>query len=135
MSISCNAVEDMFVLYHDNVLSRATKKQIHSHLSRCPSCRRFYYDMQHDVKNTKFADIRRNEERRNYPDGGSAFEKELEYSKVADMLRREKLRNAAIVCLTSVFAVASGIFLTFSFLKHGKEIKKIIKELKSKWTY
>lgn len=42
MQISCNAVQDLVVLYHEDSLSPATKAEVENHLRECKICSGFY---------------------------------------------------------------------------------------------
>ena len=41
MNISCNIIEDLMPLYHDEVCSEESKKLIEEHLKECNECRNY----------------------------------------------------------------------------------------------
>ncbi len=95
MSISCNAVQDLIVLFQENAVSEETKQEVKEHLKKCGTCRKFYKEYAH-----------LNQDELHFSPE-FAPEEELGYSALAARIRkRRNCRNGVII---GAFAVAIGI--------------------------
>ena len=56
MSLNCDIVKDMVVLYKDDCVNESTKAQINEHLCECKSCRKYY--KRKDKPKTQYERIR-----------------------------------------------------------------------------
>ncbi len=102
MSLNCDVVKDLVVLYKDECINESTKKQIDEHLSTCNECKKYYknferMDTQEEI--TKISEPK--------------FYEETDFSSVAKKLKlRTVLRE--IVFAASILAT---IFLTLAVAK------------------
>lgn len=95
MSISCNVVQDLIVLFQENTVSEETRQEIRSHLKECRECRRVYREYAHLNQ----------EEFHGEPDTENM--PELHYGELAARIRRRKRWKHSVV--TGAFAVCIGI--------------------------
>lgn len=116
MSISCNAVRDVFVLYRDGALSPETEKEIESHLSSCCECRGFYRGMDRGYGgvNGKTPSPRRVEP-----------PQELHFQAVAKKLRKNRVRNELIKHTAWGLCVVGGVLVTLAAYRgHVKRLSE-----------
>ncbi len=105
MTYSCGIIRDLFPLYIDGVCSGESTQAVEEHLSQCEKCRNYYEQMKtandfYSIKYDSSEDI-----------------------KMADSLKRIKIKIAkkrAISALTAVAAVIAIFFGTISVLKSIK---------------
>lgn len=95
MSISCNVVQDLIVLFQENTVSEETRQEIRSHLKECRNCCRVYREYAHLNQ----------EEFHGEPDTENM--PELHYGELAARIRRRKRWKHSVV--TGAFAVCIGI--------------------------
>ena len=103
MSLNCDVVKDLVVLYKDECINESTKKQIDEHLAACNECKKYY-------KNFDKMDV--DEEITAIPEP-KYYNEEKDFSSVAKKLKlRTVLRE--IVFAASILAT---IFLTLAVAK------------------
>ena len=95
MSISCNVVQDLIVLFQENTVSEDTRREIREHLKECRACRKVYREYAH-----------LNQEELHF-EPELRPEVELQYGELAARIRRRKFWKHTVV--TSAFAVCIGI--------------------------
>lgn len=105
MSISCNAVRDVFVLYRDGALSAETEKEIENHLSSCCECRGFYRGMDRSYGD---AAVKTPSPRKVQPP------QELHFQAVAKKLRKTRVRNELIKNTAWGLCVVGGVLVTLA---------------------
>ena len=47
MSMNCNVVQDLIVLFQENTVSDETRREIREHLKECRACRKVYREYAH----------------------------------------------------------------------------------------
>ncbi len=99
MQISCNAVQDLVVLYHDKSLSPETDAEIREHLKTCKTCTGYYRAFR-----------RLNQEDSRLP--VSTQEEAPEFTKLARRLKKEKVAHRAFWIAGIVGCTAAGCCLT-----------------------
>lgn len=95
MSISCNAVQDLIVLFQENTVSEETRREVRNHLKECRACRRVYREYAH-----------LNQEELHF-EPEPRPEPELHYRELAARIRKRKLCKHTVV--TAAFALGIGI--------------------------
>ncbi|MGN1084652.1 MAG: zf-HC2 domain-containing protein [Lachnospiraceae bacterium] len=95
MSLSCNVVQDLVVLFQEDAVSEETKQEIRAHLKECRECRRVYKEYAHLNREESF----HGEE----PEA----EEELQFAEIAARLRKN--RNWGRFVVSVAFALAIGI--------------------------
>lgn len=98
MSLSCNVVQDLIVLFQEDAVSEETGAEVRKHLKECRECRRVY----REYTRMNQEEISCEEEPRP--------EHELVYSEIAARIRRSKFWNRLVV--TAAFALGIGITVT-----------------------
>ena len=95
MSISCNVVQDLIVLFQEKTVSEETRCEIREHLKECRACRKVYREYAHlNQEELHF-------EPETQPEEG------LGYGELAARIRRRKFWKHTVV--TSAFALCIGI--------------------------
>lgn len=95
MSISCNAVQDLIVLFQENTVSEETRREIREHLKECRACRKVYREYAYlNQEELHFA-----------PE--AAPEADFSYKELAARIRRRKFWKHTVV--TGAFAACIGI--------------------------
>lgn len=95
MSISCNAVQDLIVLFQEKTVSDETRQEIRDHLKECRVCRRVYREYAH-----------LNQEDLHF-EPEAMPEYESGYGELAKRIRKRKFWKHTVV--TGAFAVCIGI--------------------------
>lgn len=95
MSMSCNVVQDLIVLFQENTVSEETRREVRDHLKECRACRRVYREYAH-----------LNQEELHF-ESETRPEYESNYEALAARIRRRKFWKHTVV--TSAFAVCIGI--------------------------
>lgn len=95
MSMSCNVVQDLIVLFQENTVSDETRREIRTHLKECRACRKVY----RDYANLNQEDLHFEPEVRP--------QYEYDYEALAARIRKRKFWKHTVV--TSAFAVCIGI--------------------------
>ena len=95
MSISCNVVQDLIVLFQEKTVSEETRREVRNHLKECRECRRVYKE---------YANLNQ-EELHFEPEVRPQYE--YDYEALAARIRRRKFWKHTVV--TSAFAVCIGI--------------------------
>ena len=95
MSISCNVVQDLIVLFQENTVSEETRAEIRAHLKECRACRRVYRE---------YANLNQ-EELHFEPEARPEYE--FNYDALAARIRKRKIWKHGVV--TGAFAVCIGI--------------------------
>lgn len=80
MQISCNAAQDLVVLYHEDSLSPATKAEIDTHLKECKICQSFY-QAYHKMN------------QKDIPTSVSDFDTMPDYASLAKKLKRRRIAH------------------------------------------
>ncbi len=95
MSMSCNVVQDLIVLFQENTVSEETRAEIRAHLKECRACRKVYREYAH-----------LNQEELHFePEARPEYE--FDYDALAARIRKRKFWKHTVV--TSAFAVCIGI--------------------------
>ena len=108
MSMSCNVVQDLIVLFQENTVSDETRAEIRDHLKECRACRRVYREYAHlNQEDLHFEP----EQRPEY---------EFDYDALAARIRKRKFWKHTVV--TSAFAVCIGItiWVTSAILRNER---------------
>ncbi len=111
MSISCNVVQDLIVLFQENTVSEDTRREIREHLKECRACRKVYREYAH-----------LNQEELHFePEPRPEYE--YEYEALAARIRKRKFWKHTVV--TSAFAVCIGItvLVTRAILRNEDRVK------------
>ena len=111
MSISCNVVQDLIVLFQENTVSEETRLEIREHLKECRECRKVYREYAH-----------LNQEELHFePEERPAYE--YDYEALAARIRKRKFWKHTVV--TSAFAVCIGItvLVTRAILRNEDRVK------------
>ena len=95
MSISCNAVQDLIVLFQEKTVSDETRREIRNHLKGCRECRKIYRE---------YANL--NQEELHF-EPETMPETEFSYGDLAARIRKRKLCRDWVV--VGAFAVCIGI--------------------------
>lgn len=95
MSISCNVVQDLIVLFQENTVSEETRREVREHLKECRACRRVYREYAH-----------LNQEELHF-EPKEMPETERGYGDLAARIRKRKFWKHTVV--TGAFAVCIGI--------------------------
>ena len=106
MSISCNIVRDLFMPYHDGVLSFETHRQVEAHLQHCEACRRHYMHM---TRVTEWLPERV---------VLSAAKRERSYAQIARRLRHSRRWDDALRYTAAAVAVTAGVLITLAMQKN-----------------
>lgn len=102
MSLNCDVVKDLVVLYKDECINESTKKQIDEHLSTCNECKKYYKNF--DKMDTQ-------EEITEIPE--PKYYKESDFSSVAKKLKfRTVLREVVFVA-----SILATVFITLAVAK------------------
>lgn len=95
MSMSCNVVQDLIVLFQEKTVSEETRREVRNHLKECRECRRVYRE---------YANLNQ-EELHFEPEVRPQYE--YDYEALAARIRKRKFWKHTVV--TSAFAVCIGI--------------------------
>ena len=95
MSMSCNVVQDLIVLFQEDTVSEETRREVRNHLKECRACRKVYRE---------YANLNQ-EELHFEPEVRPEYESD--YEALAARIRKRKIWKHTVV--TSAFAVCIGI--------------------------
>ena len=95
MSMSCNVVQDLIVLFQEDTISDETRREVRTHLKECRACRKIYREYAHLNQ----------EELHSEPEALPEFE--FGYGELAARIRKRRIRRDWVV--TGAFAVCIGI--------------------------
>lgn len=95
MSMNCNVVQDLIVLFQENTVSDETRREIREHLKKCRACRKVYRE---------YAYL--NQEELHF-EPETMPEYEFGYGELAARIRKRKFWKHTVV--TGAFAVCIGI--------------------------
>ncbi|MBQ8799989.1 MAG: zf-HC2 domain-containing protein [Lachnospiraceae bacterium] len=95
MSISCNAVQDLIVLFQEKTVSDETRQEIRDHLKECRACRRVYREYAH-LNQEEY-----------HPEPEVKYIPEPQYGELAKRIKKRKFWKHTVV--TGAFAVCIGI--------------------------
>lgn len=95
MSMSCNVVQDLIVLFQEDTVSDETRREVRTHLKECRACRKIYREYAH-----------LNQEELHF-EHESMPEYEIGYGELAARIRKRKFWKHTVV--TSAFALCIGI--------------------------
>ncbi len=95
MSISCNVVQDLIVLFQEKTVGEETRREVREHLKECRACRKVYREYAH-----------LNQEELHFEPELRAGD-EFSYGELAARIRKRKFWKHTVV--TSAFAVCIGI--------------------------
>jgi len=105
MSLNCNVVQDLIVLFQEGTVSEETRREIRIHLKECRECRRVY----------------REYARLNQEDFHMAQEpqpeRELLYGEVAARIRRRKVWRHSVVTAAFAACIAITVIVTKAILR------------------
>lgn len=104
MSLSCNVVQDLIVLFQEDAVSEETGKEIQMHLKECRECRRVYREYAH-----------LNQE--DFPQEEAKPEPELSYGRLAARLRKRKLWRQSVVVTAFVACIGITVMVTSAIVK------------------
>lgn len=105
MSLNCNVVQDLIVLFQEDAVSEETRRDIRTHLKGCRECRRVYREYAH----LNQEDFRLEEEPKP--------ERELQYGEVAARIRRRKLWKHSVVTAAFAVCIAITVIVTRAILR------------------
>ena len=108
MSISCNAVRDIFVLYRDGALSPETESEVRAHIDSCGACREEYREMEKSYKNST---AKKTSPRTVTPP------ENLRFQVVAGKLRKNRIKKELISNTAWGLAVLGGVLITLAVYK------------------
>lgn len=108
MSLSCNVVQDLIVLFQENTVSEETRRDIRTHLKECRDCRRVYREY-----------VNLNHEKMNCGEESKPAS-ELQFAEVAARLRKN--RHWSFFVIGAAFSLGIGItvLVTRAILKGEK---------------
>lgn len=106
MSISCNAVQDLIVLFQEKTVSEETRREIREHLKECRACRRVYREYAHLNREPKLE-----QEPRPEP--------ELRFGELAARIRKRKLCRNWGMTGAYAFGIGITILVTRAILRRG----------------
>ena len=95
MSMSCNVVQDLIVLFQEDTVSDETRREVRAHLKECRACRKIYREYAH-----------LNQEELHF-EPEAMPEYEIGYGELAARIRKRKFWKHTVVA--SAFAVCIGI--------------------------
>ena len=95
MSMSCNVVQDLIVLFQEKTVSEETRREIRTHLKECRACRNVYREYAH-----------LNQEELHF-EPEYRPEAEFDYDALAARIRKRKFWKHTVVA--GAFAVCIGI--------------------------
>ena len=95
MSISCNVVQDLIVLFQENTVSDETRSEIREHLKGCRACRRVYREYAH-LNQEEY-----------HPEPEAKCIPEPQYGELAKRIKKRKFWKHTVV--NGAFAVCIGI--------------------------
>ena len=95
MSMSCNVVQDLIVLFQENTVSDETRREVRAHLKECRACRKIYREYAH-----------LNQEELHF-EPEIMPEYESGYGELAARIRKRKFWKHTVV--TGAFALCIGI--------------------------
>ncbi len=104
MSLSCNVMKDIYVLYNDNALSNKTRDEVNEHLKECADCRGYYDEMRRLLVSRRHT-------------AHTPRISEPDYSAVAKKLRRDKIRCEIIRNAATAAALTACVLVTAHVLK------------------
>ncbi|MDD6035916.1 MAG: zf-HC2 domain-containing protein [Lachnospiraceae bacterium] len=105
MSLSCNVVQDLIVLFQEGVVSEETRRDIRAHLKECRECRRVYRE---------YAFLNREEF---HSAKEPKPERELQYGEVAARIRKSKYWSRSIVGAAFALGIGITILVTRAILR------------------
>ncbi len=108
MSLNCNVVQDLIVLFHEEAVSEETSRDIRAHLKGCRACRKLYREYTH-LNQEEFQ-----------PEEELRPEHELSYSRLAKRLRKRKLWRHSVVVAAFVLCIMITVAVTKAILKGEK---------------
>ena len=105
MSLSCNVVQDLIVLFQEKTVSEETRSEIRTHLKECRECRRVYREYAHlNQENIE-------------TEGFERPEHELSYGEIAARMRRRGIRRQSVVGGAFAACIAITVIVTKAILK------------------
>ena len=107
MSLECNVVQDLIVLFQENTVSEETRREIREHLKGCRDCKKIYSEYTH-----------LNQE--NFEGGEVGSEQELRYKDVAARIRRRKLWRHSVVIAGFAACIGITVMVTRAILRGEK---------------
>ncbi len=108
MSMSCNVVQDLIVLFQEDTVSDETRREVRAHLKECRACRKIYREYAH-----------LNQEELHF-EPEIMPEYEINYGELAARIRKRKFWKHTVV--TGAFAVCIGItvWVTSAILRNER---------------
>lgn len=105
MSLNCNVVQDLIVLFQEDAVSEETRRDIRTHLKECKECRRVYSEYAHlNQEDFRLADEPKPE-------------RELQYGEVAARIRRRRLWRQSVVTAAFAACIAITVIVTKAILR------------------
>lgn len=104
MSLNCNVVQDLIVLFQEDTVSEETRKEIREHLKNCRECRRVYSEYAHLNQEI-------------FQGGEERTEQELRYKDVAARIRRRKLWRHSVVMAGFAACIGITVMVTRAILR------------------
>ena len=105
MSISCNAVQDLIVLFQEDTVSEETRQEVRAHLKECRACRKIYREYAH-----------LNQEELHF-EQESRPEAELGYGELAARIRKRKICRDWVVVGAFAACIAITVLVTRAILR------------------
>ena len=104
MSLNCDIVKDMVVLYKDDCINENTKAQIDEHLCECKSCRKYYKSYENLLCDEQSAFVSEPER----------IETNKDFGKLAKRLRIKSLIRDIVFSA----AILASVFITLAVAKN-----------------
>ena len=105
MSLNCNVVQDLIVLFQEDAVSEETRRDVRTHLKECRECSRVYREYAHLNQEDFHAEKEPKPER------------ELQYGEVAARIRRRKLWKHSVVTAAFAACIAITVIVTRAILR------------------
>ena len=108
MSISCNVVQDLIVLFQENTVSEETRREVRTHLKECRECRKVY----REYSNLNQEDLHFEPETRP--------EYEFNYEALAKRIRKRKFWKHTVVTSAFVACIGITVLVTRAILRNER---------------
>lgn len=108
MSLSCNTVQDLLVMYQERSLSPETEREVQEHLDGCPACRAEYKEVARSLRQKQRA-----------PEVAECeMEDKIEqYARVAKKLRRRRILETILTAAGAAAAVTAAVLITVAVFR------------------
>ncbi len=108
MSMSCNVVQDLIVLFQENTVSDETRREVRNHLKECRACRKVYREYAH-----------LNQEELHFePEVRPEYESD--YEALAARIRKRKVRKHTVVTAAFVACIGITVWVTSAIMRNER---------------